>query len=68
MRSSLNGAALAREARRLVPALPVLPITGYAGPSDDREGFALLRKPFQTEDLLASLADMVKGGALTDAA
>ena len=50
--SGMDGAALAEEARRIVPGLPVLLITGY---SNTAEGPASLlprlNKPFRQADL-----------------
>jgi PAS domain S-box-containing protein len=71
MPGSMNGADLAREARRLRPALPVLLTTGYADRLDVEGAFPVLAKPYRIETLLdavaAELADprrrAVEGGA-----
>jgi CheY-like chemotaxis protein len=60
--SGLNGRQLADAARMLVPDLPVLLITGYAGDAISGQGqlppgMAVLRKPFD----LDALADRVQG-------
>jgi CheY-like chemotaxis protein len=55
----MNGARLAREARGLVPGLPVVFVTGYADTDaiEEAAGKAavILRKPFRPEDLLAAM-------------
>jgi CheY-like chemotaxis protein len=62
----LNGRQLADAARELLPDVPVLLITGYAGTAlgKDRDlapGMQLLGKPFA----LATLADRVRGALTT---
>jgi PAS domain S-box-containing protein len=54
----LNGLDLIAQARLLKPGLPALIITGYAalGDADAAEDMAVLHKPFQRYELLASLA------------
>jgi PAS domain S-box-containing protein len=60
----MNGRELAEAARTHRPGLPVLVITGYAGP--DSGGFALppgtrlLRKPFALGDMTPLLAEMLR--------
>ncbi len=59
----MNGAELAREARRLHPGLPIVFVTGFAE-SDQLEGalgsdVPVLRKPFGIEDLAAVVAAYV---------
>jgi PAS domain S-box-containing protein len=59
----MNGAQLAREARRLHPGLPIVFVTGFAE-SDQLENalgddFAVLRKPFGVDALVAAIAGHV---------
>jgi DNA-binding response OmpR family regulator len=56
----MNGAELAREARRLYPRLPIVFVTGFAE-SDQLDdalgaGAPVLRKPFGMDDLSAVVA------------
>jgi CheY-like chemotaxis protein len=56
----MNGAELAREARRLYPALPIIFVTGFAE-SDQLEGalgsdVPVLKKPFGVEELTQVIA------------
>src|SRR6266702_969405 len=53
MPGEMNGVGLAREARRLRPNLPVVLTTGYSTSADAalREGFVVLRKPYDLESL-----------------
>ncbi|HET7221995.1 MAG TPA: ATP-binding protein, partial [Rhodanobacteraceae bacterium] len=58
--SGLDGTELAREARRVRPALPILLVSGYQGPGDRRseksaETFELLRKPYRREQLIGTI-------------
>lgn len=56
----MTGAELAREARRRVPHLPVLMLTGYAAEAlEAAEGIAVLHKPVQTDVLCARLASLL---------
>jgi hypothetical protein len=61
MPNGLRGDELARRALRLRPGLPILLTSGY--PTADLEdrhtlrGFALLAKPYRTEDLARAIAD-----------
>jgi PAS domain S-box-containing protein len=60
----MDGLDLAHQAHRSRPDLPVLIISGFA--ASDRlsnlpPGFALLRKPFRKEDLLAAVARLQGG-------
>jgi CheY-like chemotaxis protein len=62
----MDGMDLARQAHQLRPDLPVLIITGFA--HSDRlnnlpHGFALLRKPFRREDLLAAVTRLLSAAA-----
>ena len=55
----LNGRQLADAARIQRPGLPILLITGYAGPALDdwrlEPGMDVMTKPFRLEDLTASV-------------
>jgi CheY-like chemotaxis protein len=55
----MSGATLLHEARRLVPGLPVLLITGYTDKPDDFENIAHLQKPFGPKELAAHLAALI---------
>lgn len=58
----MDGMELAHQARLSRPDLPVLIISGFAHSerlSDLAPGFALLRKPFRKEDLLASVGGLL---------
>ena len=63
----LNGRQLADAARELVPSLPVLLITGYAGPAlQDWQlapGMEVVAKPFKLDALVARVAGMLGQGA-----
>ncbi|WP_256366964.1 ATP-binding protein [Acidisphaera sp. L21] len=65
----MNGANLVLQMRRRQPTLPALIITGFAGlegldllPAD----VAILRKPFQRNDLLSRMMNLVSQDAATD--
>ena len=51
----MSGAALAREAARAIPGLPVLLITGYAHLTDGSLSLPRLAKPFSGRDLTAAV-------------
>jgi PAS domain S-box-containing protein len=58
----MNGVALAREARKRRPGLPVAVLTGYSCEAADEAGdtdFALLRKPIDREALIARVAALI---------
>jgi CheY-like chemotaxis protein len=60
--AGIDGLELARQARQIRHDLPVLIITGFA--RNERlanlpPGFALLRKPFRKEDLLAAVSGLL---------
>ena len=59
MPGEVNGLDLAREARRLHPGLTVVLTSGYSASSElaIREGFILLRKPYQAERLRAVMQE-----------
>lgn len=61
-----TGLELARELRRICPALPILVTTGYAGEMVDVElvdGLPLIRKPYRQEDLAAAIQRTLAAGA-----
>lgn len=60
MMPGMTGATLAREARRKLPALPVLMITGYSNlrPEETR-GLDVITKPFHRGDLAARITNLV---------
>lgn len=63
----MNGAELVTKARELHSALPALVITGYAGAEGlDRlpSSTTILRKPFQREDLVREIKDLVEAAVL----
>jgi CheY-like chemotaxis protein len=57
----LNGRQLADAARAMLPALPVLLMTGYTGSLDATlpPGMAYLRKPFSLDSLVAGIRSMI---------
>jgi signal transduction histidine kinase/CheY-like chemotaxis protein len=56
----MNGAALAQEARRIVPELPVLLITGYLNSGDTLPNdLPRLAKPFRQADLAGHVARLI---------
>jgi PAS domain S-box-containing protein len=55
----MNGADLAREARSLFPALPVLVVSGYAEEDGIAPSLPRLTKPFRNADLAASLTELL---------
>ena len=61
----LNGRQLADAARDVMPSLPVLLITGYAGQALDNirlaDGMEIMRKPFLLEDLAARVKTLLMG-------
>lgn len=57
----MNGADLARQARLLLPGLPVLVVSGYAEVDGITPDLPRLTKPFRSADLAASLEDMLLG-------
>ena len=61
MMPGINGAEVAKRARKLHPDLPVLVITGYAGGNLDL-GLPLLAKPFRQAELAQALEKVVNGG------
>jgi two-component system, NtrC family, sensor kinase len=63
MPGEMNGVELAREARRLRPNLPVVLTTGYSSSADAalREGFVVLRKPYDLDSLRKMLSAAFQG-------
>ncbi|MBW4330820.1 PAS domain-containing protein [Stakelama sp. CBK3Z-3] len=63
MPGGMNGVELAREVRRMRPALPILLTTGYSDRALDEESraFDLVRKPYRRADLLAKLNILLEG-------
>ena len=58
----MNGVALAREARKRRPKLPVVVLTGYPSEAADAAGdadFALLRKPINRDALIGRVSLMI---------
>ena len=53
----MNGATLITEARKAVPNLPIVLITGYAAPDLDLPGISILAKPFRQRDLAISISE-----------
>jgi two-component system NtrC family sensor kinase len=70
MPGEMNGVELARAARRLRPSLPVVLTTGYSTSADAalREGFVVLRKPYDLEALRKMLSAAFGGREATAAA
>jgi PAS domain S-box-containing protein len=63
MPGGMDGLALAREARRRRPGLPVLLTTGYtgAGAAAVPRGMPVLRKPYKLQDLAHALQSVLAG-------
>ena len=53
----MNGATLIAEARKAVPNLPIVLVTGYAAPDLDLPGISVLAKPFRQRDLAISITE-----------
>ena len=70
MPGGMDGLALAREARRRRPGLPVLLTTGYtgAGAADVPRGMPMLRKPYKLPDLAGALRSALAGAPPPDRA
>ena len=65
----MTGAMLAREARRIIPGLPVLLITGYLNSGEDMPGdLPRLAKPFRQADLASHVARLIEPAPETAAA
>ena len=54
----IDGGELSRRIRKTHPQIPVLLITGYAGPSDDIINLPRLAKPFGQAEIAAALEDL----------
>lgn len=65
MPGGMSGLDLARELRRLRPSLPVVLMTGFSDRANDvmRDGFPVLRKPFDLSDLREKLGSALRHGA-----
>jgi CheY-like chemotaxis protein/nitrogen-specific signal transduction histidine kinase len=57
----MNGAALVEEARRVLPDLPVLMMTGYSERPEDVLHTTCIQKPFEATELAAQLAALISG-------
>ena len=58
----MDGIELAREIRRLYPALPILLTSGYSDVAQTAQvQFAILRKPFELAALKSAIADALSG-------
>ncbi|HYD04793.1 MAG TPA: ATP-binding protein, partial [Reyranella sp.] len=60
MPGGMNGAELARALRSAFPFLPILLVSGYAGPADATADFPVLRKPYRFEQLRQAVAEAVE--------
>ena len=54
----IDGGEVARRIARTHPEIPVLLITGYAGPAEDMMDLPRLAKPFGQADIAAALAGL----------
>jgi CheY-like chemotaxis protein len=65
MPGGINGIMLARELRKLIPNLPVLLTTGYAGSPDKEQDqgveFEVLTKPYKMADLAKKVRSVLEG-------
>ena len=60
MMPGMTGATLAHEARKRLPGLPVLMVTGYANlRAEETRGLELLAKPFHRGDLATRIAALI---------
>jgi PAS domain S-box-containing protein len=67
MPGRMNGAELARAIRASKPHLPIILVTGYAGPaSSTAADFLVLRKPYLPADLSRAIAQVTRGEAVAD--
>ncbi|MCB8823277.1 ATP-binding protein [Microvirga rosea] len=62
MPGDLNGVNLARSVREQYRSLPILLTTGYSNVAQTAldEGFTILRKPYDSEDLARSIGQMIQ--------
>ena len=66
MAGSINGVELARTIRAGKPDLPIILVTGYAGPADSAAAeFTVLRKPYQAAELRRAIAEFAATRDLT---
>ena len=65
MPGEMNGLDLAREVRRVRPRIPVVLTTGYSSSAQDalREGFTVLRKPYDIGSLRRMFSAALQGRA-----
>jgi PAS domain S-box-containing protein len=64
MAGPMDGLGLARELRKRWPDLPVILVTGYSDAANAAvDEFAVLRKPYQLEDLARIAAKAMRGAA-----
>jgi CheY-like chemotaxis protein len=56
----MTGLELSIQARKIVPDLRILLVTGYADPEKVPEGYPVLNKPFGRRDLAAKVAGLLK--------
>jgi PAS domain S-box-containing protein len=65
MPGGINGVLLARELRKLIPNLPILLTTGYAGSPDKEQDqgveFEVLTKPYKMTDLAKKVRAVLEG-------
>jgi CheY-like chemotaxis protein len=54
----IDGGELARRIVQTHPGMPVLLITGYAGPAEDMADLPRLAKPFGQAEIAAALQDL----------
>jgi CheY-like chemotaxis protein len=57
MPGAMNGVMLAQRARQMLPALPIVLISGHRGEVDHVDDFPFVRKPYTPEGLLAALQE-----------
>jgi DNA-binding LytR/AlgR family response regulator len=61
MPGTMNGAELARVIRTSKPRLPIILVTGYAGPaSGTAADFLVLRKPYLADDMRRAIAQVTR--------
>jgi two-component system, OmpR family, response regulator len=59
----ISGDAVAERLRQIIPKLPVVLMTGSDGAFAAGSGFPVLRKPFQHEELVATLNKLLADAA-----
>jgi CheY-like chemotaxis protein len=66
MPGGMSGIQLAKSARKLRPALPILLTSGYAGGEGGAdEGFTFLSKPYELQVLAARLRELIGAAVAT---